>query len=70
MNNMIKYNYNQAKAAGIDISPTEEIVNLGFKGIRINDLYLPEYIIYEVSNFIHDLPNYIESLLPAGNEKK
>ena len=68
MNNSIKYNYDQAKAAGIEISPTTEIVNLGFKGIRINDMALPDYIIYEVSNFIEALPHYIELLIPNSSK--
>lgn len=60
MRNLIKYCYNKAKNCGVNISPTKELMNLGFEGIRINDMYLPEYIIYETRNVIDKLPDYIE----------
>jgi len=64
MSNLIKYNYNDAKNAGVNISPTKEILNLGFQEIRVNDMYLPEYIIYEVYNLVENLPKYIEEFTP------
>lgn len=65
MSNLIRYNYNQAKEAGISISPTKEILELGFTGITINDMFLPDYIIYEVNNLIDSLPKYIEFFNPV-----
>lgn len=64
MSNLIKYNYNEAKNAGVCISPTREIMKLGFQDIRVNDMYLPEYIIYEVLNIVDNLPKYIEEFTP------
>jgi len=64
MSNLIKYNYNEAKNAGVNISPTQEIIKLGFREIRLNDMYLPEYIIYEVLNIVDNLPKYIEEFTP------
>ena len=65
MSNLIKYNYNDAKNAGVNISPTKEILNLGFQDIKVNDMYLPDYIIYEVMNLVDNLPKYIENLTPG-----
>lgn len=70
MSNLIKYNYNDAKTAGVNISPTKEILNLGFKEIRVNDMYLPDYIIYEVFNLVDNLPKYIEELNPKARLKE
>jgi len=60
MKNLIKYHYEQAKECGIEQSPTEELVELGFRGLRINYVMLPQYIIYEASNLIEELPGHIE----------
>ena len=60
MKNLIKYYYEKAKHVGIEISPTKELIDLGFRGIRINDMCLPDFILYETSNVVDRLPNYIE----------
>lgn len=60
MKNLIKYHYEKAKHIGIEVSPTKELMDLGFRGIRIHDMSLPEYIIYESSNQVERLPKYIE----------
>lgn len=64
MKNLIKYHYELAKNIGIESSPTKELMDLGFKSIRINDLALPDYIIYESSNMIDSLPDHIEIYVP------
>ncbi len=68
MSNLIRYNYSVAKNEGVMISPTKEIVDLGFRGIRVNDMLLPDYIIYEVSNLVDNLPSYIEFCNPKKED--
>jgi len=58
--NLIKYHYAKAKLFGIEVSPTMELIRLGFRGIRIADMRLPEFILYQASNIIEDLPLHIE----------
>lgn len=68
MSNLIKYHYSAAKNEGVLISPTKEIVDLGFRGIRVNDMLLPDYIIYEVSNLVDNLPKYITFFNPSKED--
>lgn len=70
MTNLFKYYYEKAKHHGVEITPLEELMNLGFRGIRQVDMYLPEYMIYETSNEVINLPNYIEKISHLKKDKK
>lgn len=70
MKNLIKYHYAKAKSIGIKNSPTKELIDLGFQEILINDLYLPDFIMYETSNKLDKLPSYIEVIIPQVNGER
>lgn len=65
MRNLIKYYYDQAKKIGVQKSPTKELIDLGFRGILINEMHLPEFILYETKNKVDKLPFYIEYCRPG-----